>query len=76
MFTPDAKQPLQTAWDFFLITSWKPAVCVITPVKLCLPLPETTPRSQVVTRDPEQREAAGGEISECDSLLQFIHRVV
>ena len=34
---------------------------------------ETTPRSQVVTRDPEQREAVGGE---CDSLLQFIHRGV
>lgn len=56
-----------------LITSWKPATCAITPIKLCHHVTETMARSQVVTRHPEQREA---EISERDSLLQFIHRGV
>lgn len=59
-----------------LITSRKPAACVITPVKLRLRLTETTARSQVATSDPEQREAAGSESIERDSHPQFIHRGV
>lgn len=55
-----------------LITSWKPAASVVWPNQT-LSFAKTTLRSQVVTRHPEQHEAVG---SECDSLLQFIHRGV